>query len=214
MRLFDGAQLVDGRAHGPRLVEQPLRGGSRQKRHDGRAAGRLAEDRDVARVAAERGDVVAHPLERGHLVEQPRVAAALGRVDPAEVQEAEGPESVVDRHDHHVAVLDEAHQDRFLSIPEAYRLYRGTPAAAPGRSSVSLPWSVACGRRTRPCFLRPLRCTDSSTIMLRAGYGGIACFRSRPCPRAHPQARVGLGLARILGPLLRRLSLAEFRHFS
>jgi hypothetical protein len=32
----------------------------------------------------------------------------------------------------HVAeVLDEAHQDRFLSIPEAYRLYRGTPAAAP-----------------------------------------------------------------------------------
>lgn len=32
----------------------------------------------------------------------------------------------------HVALVeDEAHQDRFLSIPEAYRLYRGELAAAP-----------------------------------------------------------------------------------
>ena len=41
------------------------------------AAGRLAEDRDVVRVAAERGDAVAHPLERGDLVEDARRCRSL-----------------------------------------------------------------------------------------------------------------------------------------
>ncbi len=46
--------------------------------------------------------------------------------------------------DAHVAtVLDEAHQDRFLSIPEAYRLYRGTPAAAPVSAPAPKPAVVA-----------------------------------------------------------------------
>ena len=42
--------------------------------------GRLAEDRHVAGVAAEGGDVVAHPLQRRDLVEQAEVAATSATV--------------------------------------------------------------------------------------------------------------------------------------
>ena len=65
---------------------------------------RLAEDRDVVRVAAERGDVVTHPLQCGDLVEQRDVARAREAVvEMVEVREAERAEPVVDGDDDHVA---------------------------------------------------------------------------------------------------------------
>ncbi len=53
--------------------------------------GRLAEERDVVRVTAERGDVLPHPAQRGDDVEQ----AAVGR-GPGEVEEPGDAEPVVD----------------------------------------------------------------------------------------------------------------------
>ena len=81
------------------LVEQAGGGGRPEERADAHSAGRLAEDSDVAGIAAEVLDVVAHPLERGDLVEDPAVPRA-GEV-VAHVHEAERAEAVVDRdHDH------------------------------------------------------------------------------------------------------------------
>ena len=84
---------VGGPALGDGPPEQALGPGHGQERADAHGAGRLAEDRDVGRVAAEGRDVVAHPLERGDLVEQAEVRIAVG-----EVEEALGADAVVDRH--------------------------------------------------------------------------------------------------------------------
>ena len=59
-----------------RTVEQTLCGRRAEQRADAHAAGGLAEDRHVVRVAAERGDVVAYPPKRGDLVEDAEVAGA------------------------------------------------------------------------------------------------------------------------------------------
>jgi hypothetical protein len=68
------------------------------------AARRLAEDRDVARVAAERGDVALHPLEGGRLVGEAIVAVgavvALVR-EPVGGEEPERAQPVVGADDHH-----------------------------------------------------------------------------------------------------------------
>ncbi len=45
-----------------------------------RGAGSLAEERHVVPIAPERGDVGAHPLERGHNVEKAAVRRVLGPV--------------------------------------------------------------------------------------------------------------------------------------
>src|SRR5690606_26412917 len=66
---------------------------------DALAAGRLAGDRHPIRVAAERGDVVADPLESGDLVEDAVVArcAVAGFFREVGVrEEAEHPQSVID----------------------------------------------------------------------------------------------------------------------
>ena len=64
----------------------------------GQATGRLARDRDVVRVAAERADVVLHPAQGGLLVHQPVVAgrAAGPRRQRRVGEEAERAEPVVD----------------------------------------------------------------------------------------------------------------------
>ena len=62
-------------------MEQPVRRGRREQRADAHPARRLAEDRDVPGIAAERGDVLAHPLERADLIAQAEV-----RVDAARAQ--------------------------------------------------------------------------------------------------------------------------------
>ena len=99
-----GLRLVHVRARaalqdGP--LEQPAGRRHRKQRGHAHRAGRLAEDRDPFGIAAERGDVVPHPLERGHLVEDAGVARALEPLgDALEVQEPEHAEAVVDRDDH------------------------------------------------------------------------------------------------------------------
>ena len=57
------AALHDGAA------EKPFGPGHRQQRAGTQGASRLAEDGDVAGVAAKGADVVPHPLERGELIE-------------------------------------------------------------------------------------------------------------------------------------------------
>ena len=57
-------------------AEQACRRGHRQQAGDAHPAGGLTEDRHIARVAAERGDVLLHPFQRRDLVEQPRFGLA------------------------------------------------------------------------------------------------------------------------------------------
>src|SRR5690606_22699379 len=91
-----------------RLVEKP-RGERRRGEHaDGIAAGRFAEYRDVARVAAERGDVVADPSEAGDQIEQAVVAgsgaALLGELRMRE--KAERADAIGDADDHDAVLRD------------------------------------------------------------------------------------------------------------
>ncbi len=73
---------------------------------DAHAAGGLAEDRDLGRIAAEGADVALHPCESRDLIAQTVVAraavAALGR-EGFGGEETEGTETVVERHDNHIA---------------------------------------------------------------------------------------------------------------
>ena len=90
-------------ALGDGAVEEP--GGLRHQhdRHHRPAPGRLAEDGHAAGVAAERRDVVAHPLEARHHVEEPVVARGavrrLGRQGGVG-EKAEDVQAVVDGHHH------------------------------------------------------------------------------------------------------------------
>ena len=79
--------LRDGPAEEPGCLRQG------QQRGDRSATRRLAEDRHPVRVAAEGPDVVAHPLQRGDLVEQAPVGR--GAVDLRETLHAQ---PVVERH--------------------------------------------------------------------------------------------------------------------
>ena len=72
-RALAGVRRGGRGALGDRPVEQAARSGYRHQRRHRDAARRLAEDRHVAGVAAERGDVVAHPLQRRDLVAEAEV---------------------------------------------------------------------------------------------------------------------------------------------
>ena len=87
-----------------RPVEEPARERREEQTHDVRAAGRLAEDRDAIRVAAEELDVLLHPLQAGDEIEGAEVAALdfAGRPSPEHCgmrEPAEGPEAVVQADD-------------------------------------------------------------------------------------------------------------------
>jgi hypothetical protein len=69
-----------------------------EQRSDAHSARGLAKDRDVLRIAPEGLDVVADPFERSDLVPQAGVRKPLARDHAREVEEAEGPEPVVDGH--------------------------------------------------------------------------------------------------------------------
>ena len=74
---------------------------------DARGAGRLAEDRDVAGVAAEGCDVLLDPLQRGDLVEQAVIARGVLRGFGAELgmgEEAQAADALGHRHDDHAAL--------------------------------------------------------------------------------------------------------------
>jgi hypothetical protein len=71
-------------AHRPAAMEQACRGGCAHQCRDLGAAARLAEHRHSRRIAAERGNVVAHPFEREDQVELAGIAAVgEARVQPA-----------------------------------------------------------------------------------------------------------------------------------
>jgi hypothetical protein len=82
-------------------------GGRRgEQRVDVDRPGRLTHQRDLARVAAEMGDVVAHELQRLDEVQQREVARVLlrvgARLELRHAKEAEDAEPVVDAHHHGV----------------------------------------------------------------------------------------------------------------
>ena len=80
-------------ALGDGAPEQPLGTGHGKQRADAHRTSRLAEDGDVAGIAAEGGDILLHPLEGGDLVEQAEVGVSL-----AEIEEALGADTVIDGH--------------------------------------------------------------------------------------------------------------------
>ena len=73
--------------------------------HDAGSGG-LTEQRHPGRVAAKRGDVVPDPPQCRKHIAQTDVGVELfaARAHPREVKKSEDPESVVDRHDHGVAL--------------------------------------------------------------------------------------------------------------
>ena len=93
----DAAAAVD---HG--LVEQSVRRRNAHQEQAAGAASRRTGDGDVVRIAAERGDVVARPLQRRDHVEQAVVAERRvrrrARGQQRMREQAERPEAVVDRH--------------------------------------------------------------------------------------------------------------------
>ena len=83
---------------------------ARGRRREGEGVerpGRHAEQRHVARVAAKHGDVLAHPLERGDLIEQSLLGQSPLCSERRMPEEPEDAEPVVERHNDH-AVLHEA----------------------------------------------------------------------------------------------------------
>ena len=125
-----------GHALRDRVGEQSLGGGHDQQRGDGAGAGRLAEDGDPGRVAAERGDLVLYPAQGGHLVEQ----GTVGR-RAVELGVALDADAVVGRHDDHAAL-------RASVAPSKVRVRRPEPIGAavdphhdrePGRTEVRGP---------------------------------------------------------------------------
>ena len=86
-------------------VEETLGRRHGHERRDLAGAARLAEEHHLARVAAEAGDVVAHPLEGRDQIELSRVARSgvAPTADLIEVQITEDVEPMVDRHHRDVA---------------------------------------------------------------------------------------------------------------
>ncbi len=103
---MDPASRVAG-ALGDRAVEQAPRPGRGHEVEHRLTAGGLAEDRDATGVATESGDVVAHPFERGDLVEQavvPRDPVGRFHREVGVGEEAHEAEPIVER-DEHAAAL-------------------------------------------------------------------------------------------------------------
>src|SRR5436305_3619492 len=81
-------------ALGDGAAEQPVGSRHGEQRADAHRSCRLAEDGDIARIAAEGGNVVAHPYEGGDLIEEANIGYAV-----AEKQEAICANSAVDGHE-------------------------------------------------------------------------------------------------------------------
>ncbi len=214
-----------GEKNGPRHAlrdgpaEEPGRPRHGQQRGDRSTTRRLAEDRHPVRVAAEGPDVVAHPLQRGDLVEQAPVGG--GAVDLRETLYAQ---PVVERHHDDAAggqpaavVLRKAGLRRSRS-----RRRGSTPAPAgrhpgPGSGDQTLtvsqsspsvrrrvsPNMPGCGgggpyetaARTPAQPLRRPRCGESERTDRRLGVRDAAEDRQPRLPAAaqHPGRRADLG---------------------
>ena len=107
LRLLDGVHVHPAALHHG-TTEEP-RGGGRPEQHgDAEGPCRLAEDRDVAGIATEDGDVVAHPGQRGQLVVDAPIADKAVRAGQVAVTEkTQCAEPVIDGHHHGVAVAHE-----------------------------------------------------------------------------------------------------------
>ena len=114
-RFDDEGAVVGGRpgerhrrALGDRPVVEGIGRRCAEDRGDGSGAGRLATDGHLPGVAAEVGDVVVDPLQRGDLVADAVVLrSGEGGVEVAELHEAEHAEPVVDGHDDDVTLPSE-----------------------------------------------------------------------------------------------------------
>src|SRR5678815_3475115 len=123
-------------------MEESLGGRHREQRTDFACATRLAHDRYVIRVAAEGRDVVAHPLQRGHYIQNPGVR----RADLRKVKETKRVETMVDA-EHHDIVL-----------PRHVRaVVHRVAAVAAGESAAVQPdhhWTLCIAIEARgPCLL-------------------------------------------------------------
>jgi hypothetical protein len=106
--------LALGKAHtgaalNDRLVEESHGARHRQQRARLSAAAGLAEDRDVARIAAEALGVLAHPLQRRHQIEKAGIAG-LGEALAADLRQIKVTEDIqpmVDGYDHDVVASRE-----------------------------------------------------------------------------------------------------------
>ncbi len=128
-----------GAALDDRAMEQAF---ACRHRHHGRdlaAAAGLAEDRHVGRIAAEFGDVVAHPFERRDQIEHAGIGAVGElRQQLPEIEKAERVQPVVDRDQHHVAA----------AAPAACRRTRcASRRARRSRRRGTRPSPAACRRR-------------------------------------------------------------------
>src|SRR5699024_707392 len=87
---------------------QAFGGRSRHQVDQALAARGQSRKGDVARVAAEGCDVLAHPAQRGYLVQQTRIGGSgiFGPKQGAQVEEAERTEPVVDGDDDGPAARD------------------------------------------------------------------------------------------------------------
>jgi hypothetical protein len=106
----EGAALGVQRAVGdPALDDQTREQAGRSPRYEQMdpqpAASRQPEHRHLRRVTAERGDVLAHPLQRGDGIVQPEVRDVA--TDRARVEETERAEAVVRGDDHDVLLRRE-----------------------------------------------------------------------------------------------------------
>ena len=125
-------------AHGQHAVEQAGRGRHGHERRALRAAAGLAEDRDVARIAAELLDVVADPPQGQDQIEDAGVARVGERLaaDLGQEQVAEHVQAVVHGHHRHVAAAAQTGAVGFDLVAGAARVAarvepheHGTPAA-------------------------------------------------------------------------------------
>src|SRR5580698_11597511 len=90
-------------------MEEPFRGRHGEERVHFSAAAGLAEDGDVAGVAAEAADVVAHPLERENDVHHADVAGVSKFfAELREIEMADGAEAMIERDEDDVAGAREA----------------------------------------------------------------------------------------------------------
>ena len=114
-------------AHGQHTVEEAGRGRHGHERRALRAAARLAEDRDVARIAAELLDVVADPAQGQDQIEDADVARIGERLaaDLGQEQVAEHVQAVVHGHHRHVAAAAQAGAVGFDLVAGAARVAAG-----------------------------------------------------------------------------------------
>ena len=103
-RVVRAAEGRTSRRFAKSRLEQSFRQRRRAQHADGDAAGRFAENRHLLRIAAERGDILLHPLEPRDHVQQAVIARDVVRGLGAQLrvrEETQLPDAVGDADQHH-----------------------------------------------------------------------------------------------------------------